>query len=106
MAPAIGPLFDAPALADVSIPVLLFWAGRDEILTEPFNSRYYAKGLARVRNRAFSKIGHFTFLNECTAFLVAAAPETCRDPPGVDRADVLSEIARETIEFLRQNLGD
>ena len=106
MASAIGPLFDAPALADVSIPVLLFWAGRDEILTEPFNSRYYAKGLARVRNRAFSEIGHFTFLNECTAFLVAAAPEICRDPPDVDRADVLSEIAGETIEFLRQILGD
>ena len=104
MAPAIGLLFDGPALADVAIPVMLFWAGRDEILNEPGNSRRYANGLARVRDRAFPTIGHFTFLNECSEFLAAAAPEICRDPPGVDRSDVFGMFAGETIAFLRQVL--
>ena len=104
MAPAIGALFDAQALADVSVPVLLFWAGRDEILNEPHNSRYYANGPARVHERALPDIGHFTFLNECSVFLATAAPEICRDPPGIDRADVLETIAAETITFLRRAL--
>ena len=104
MAPAIGPAFDAQALADVAVPVLLFWAGRDEILKEPRNSRHYANGLARVRDRAFPDIGHFTFLNQCAALLATAAPEICRDPPGIDRAAVLEAIATETIAFLRRAL--
>ncbi len=101
MAPAIGPLFDPSALADVSIPVMLFWAGKDEILNEPANSRRYVNGLRNVRDRAFPEIGHFTFLNECSAFLATAAPDICRDPLGVERAAVHEVIAGETEAFLR-----
>jgi len=104
MAPAIGPFFDGDALAEVSAPVLLFWAGSDAILPEPANSRYYANGLARVHDRPFPAVGHFTFLNTCSPFLATVAAEICSDPSGVDRASVLDTVAQETMLFLREHL--
>ena len=73
-APAIGPMFDAAGLADVDVPVLIFWAGEDGILNEPDNSRFYLDGIARVSERKMPGLGHFTFLSECSDFLCNVAP--------------------------------
>ncbi|MDA0228636.1 MAG: prolyl oligopeptidase family serine peptidase [Proteobacteria bacterium] len=105
-APAIGPLFDASGLAEVDIPVLIFWAGADAILNEPDNSRFYLDGIARAQEREMPGIGHFTFLSECSNMLRSVAPQICTDPQGVLRADQHRAINSETLDFLSRHLGN
>ena len=105
-APAIGPLFDAPGLADVDIPVLIFWAGADAILNEPDNSRFYLDGIAQAREREMPGIGHFTFLSRCSDMLRTVAPQICTDTAGVSRAAAHDIINAETLEFLERHLAN
>jgi len=105
-APAIGPLFDAPGLVEVYIPVLIFWAGADAILNEPDNSRFYLDGIAQARGREMPGIGHFTFLSECSNMLRTVAPQICTDPDGISRAEQHNIINAETLEFLERHLAN
>ena len=105
-APAIGPMFDEAGLADVDVPVLIFWAGEDEILNEPDNSRFYLDGIRQAKERAMPGIGHFTFLAQCSDFLASVAPQICTDPDGVSRAATHQTINAETLDFLDRHLGD
>lgn len=105
-APAIGPLFDAPGLSDVTIPVLVFWAGRDGILNEPVNTQFYLDGLSNATDRPMPNIGHFTFLSVCSDMLRNVARQICVDPEGVDRAAVHRTIEAETLDFLEHHVGN
>jgi len=105
-APAIGPLFDAPGLAEVDIPVLIFWARADAILNEPGNSRFYLDGIEHATEREMPGIGHFTFLSLCSNMLRTVAPQICADPDGISRADQHQIINAETLEFLDRHLGN
>ena len=104
-APAIGPLFDASGLSDVTIPVLVFWAGQDGILNGPANTQFYLDGLSNATDRPMPSIGHFTFLSICSDMLRSVAPQICVDPEGVDRASVHRTIETETLDFLEHHLG-
>jgi predicted dienelactone hydrolase len=104
-APAIGPMFDAAGLADIDIPVLVVWAGQDEILDEPANSRFYLDGIKGAEAYAMPRAGHFTFLAECSAMLKNVAPQICADPPGTSRADAHREIATAILAFLARHLA-
>ena len=99
-------MFGAAGLADVDMPVLIFWAGEDEILNEPDNSRFYLDGIRRAQERAMPEIGHFTFLSLCSDFLRNVAPQICTDPGGVGRAAAHLTINRETLDFLERHLGN
>jgi len=104
-APAIGPMFDALALEDITVPTILFWAEQDEILDEPANSENYHAGLKSGEMRAMTGFGHFTFLSVCSDLLRRYAPQICRDPDGTDRGDVTAMLATDVIVFLDRHLG-
>ena len=103
-APAIGAIFDRAGLAAVGIPVLVFWAGHDEILNEPANSLFYVRGIANAVARPVPSIGHFGFLSLCSDLLRRYAPEICVDPPGVSRADFHQNLLRDLRTFLDRHL--
>ena len=103
-APAIGPMFDRAGLAAVEIPILIFWAGRDEILNEPVNSSFYIRGIRNVSERPMSSIGHFGFLSTCSDLLRRYAAEICTDPPGTSRAAFHQTLLSELATFLDRHL--
>ena len=104
MAPALGFLFDRAGLKDVTIPVQLFRAGRDEVVRHPWNEERIAGALAKPPDYALIEgAGHYVFLAPCPPRL---AWDICADAPGIDRRAIHAQLNREIAEFLERALPD
>jgi predicted dienelactone hydrolase len=106
MAPALGFLFDPPALAGITVPIRLYRAGADEVLPADWNAERVRQALPRPPEYAVIEgAGHFIFLAPCSASLAQAAPEICRDPPGLDRAQIHQMLNADMVDFFRRTLA-
>jgi predicted dienelactone hydrolase len=106
MTPAVGYLFEQAGLANVQIPVRLYRARADEMLTSPWNGERFAQ-LSPVRPKyvVLEDAGYFAFLLPCSAQLASSAPSICTDPPGIDRAAIHTRLNAEMIAFFQRSLG-
>ncbi|HEY8561737.1 MAG TPA: hypothetical protein VIL74_15280 [Pyrinomonadaceae bacterium] len=104
IAPALGAAFTQSSLSSVEIPFQIV-AGEADATTPP---RTNAQKLARsIKKSAVKilpgKVGHYTFLAECTDFGKTILP-ICRDEAGVDRAAVHRTVGQMAFEFFKANL--
>lgn len=106
---AMAPLslvFDAAGLASIDRPVFLYYGEQDEVLRPAYNFEHIVplmKTLAGVRT--IPKAGHYVFLSPCSPDLAGDAPDICRDPPGVDRAEAHARIDADALAFFRKALA-
>ena len=84
MAP-LGVVFDAPGLASVTIPLLVYKARDDSVLRNNANSDHLIALLASPPEQGIVDGDHYVFLAPCNATLMSMAPQRCVDAPGVDR---------------------
>jgi len=97
-----GALFSRDHLTAVTMPVLQFRPDHSQLGEE--NSAGPAASLPR-RPRVETIPGtHFIFADTCPPRLQAAAPEACKDPPGVDRAAVHAAVEAQVVRFLKDNM--
>lgn len=93
----------APAgLAKLKLPVQLWVAGKDAIVTDAGN----VAGLmpARPERHDIANAGHFSFLAPCPEGLRATAPQICIDQQGFDRAAFQQDFTSAIIRFFRAHL--
>lgn len=93
----------APAgLAKLKLPVQLWVAGKDAIVTDAGN----VAGLmpARPERHDIANAGHFSFLAPCPDGLRATAPQICIDQQGFDRAAFQQDFTSAIIRFFRAHL--
>jgi predicted dienelactone hydrolase len=101
-APALAHGFAPNGLAQVRLPVQLWVAGRDNLVTD---AERVAVLLPKMPDRhALAGAGHFSFLPPCSDGLRAMAPEICADPPGFDRGAFQQEFTKAMIRFFRKHL--
>jgi len=95
--------FQRAGLTGVTMPVLLFRPDRSAL---PADGNALALAAALPHPPRYETVagGHFVFTDVCAPALLAAEPELCRDPPGVDRAAVHPGVAAKIAAFFRDSL--
>ncbi len=104
-APALGYTFVPQGLASLDMPVQL-WRGRqDEILMHPWHAELVRYALPNPPLHAeIPAAGHYAFLAPCPAPMLAAVPEICIDPPGLDRVAMHREFNAVVVRFFSEKL--
>lgn len=104
-APALGYAFVPQGLARLDMPVQL-WRGRlDEVLMHPWHAEQVRYALPNPPLHAEVPLaGHYAFLAPCPLPMLAAVPEICIDPPGLDREAMHREFNAVVTRFFQEAL--
>ena len=104
-APALGFTYTRQGLKDVTQPIQLWQAGRDQILPSPFYAEPVRDALpSRPEYNLVDGADHFDFLPPCSPELAAYAPMICKPTPDFDRAAFHERLNREITRFFKDNL--
>lgn len=103
-APALAHGFAPSGLARLRIPVQLWIAGKDAIVTDA--AQVAALMPTEPERHDIADAGHFSFLAPCPDALRARAPQICTDQPGFDRTTFQQEFTAKVIRFFREHLRD
>jgi predicted dienelactone hydrolase len=105
MAPALGPAFLASSLMHIDIPVTIVAGAADEIVPVRGSAQSIA---AEIPHAALTvlpgAVGHYVFVDTCTAAGRATLPGLCVDAPGIDRTDIHRQTAHLAETFFDRNL--
>jgi predicted dienelactone hydrolase len=105
-APALGYAFTEDSLSEVSIPVQLWQAARDEVLPAPFNVEPIRDGLGRVPDyHRVEGAGHYDFLQPCAPEMMVELAQLCTSAEGFDRSAFKAAFNTEVVRFFRAALG-
>ena len=104
ISPALGSGFTKAGLGGIRVPVEIVVGAGDPITPPKTNASRYAALIPRAKITVLpGKVGHYTFLHECTEHGKDVLP-ICRDGEGVDRAAVHYKVAQSAVEFFRRTL--
>jgi predicted dienelactone hydrolase len=102
IAPALGSGFTKAGLSGIRIPVRIVIGQEDKVAPLATNAQRYATLIKGATLTVLpGKIGHYTFLAECTPH-GKAVRDICRDAEGIDRAEVHQHVAQLALEFFGQ----
>ena len=94
MAPSLGPAVTADSLGKIEIPTVIVAGEADSVVPVDANAKYYAGKIPHAElTILLGGVGHYTFLDVCTAEGRSALPAPCVDHPGVDRAAIHEAVA-------------
>jgi predicted dienelactone hydrolase len=107
LAPALGSLFDPPALEKIDIPVYIIAPERDEIVPFASNAKIFAEKIQGASLLVLQgEVTHFTFLNPPTTigrrFLDA---KYWGDPKSIDRQKIHQDLSKQALEFFSKRLN-
>lgn len=104
IAPALGGGFTAEDLATIKIPVRIVVGESDTQAPAKTNAELFA-GLIKNSELTIlpNKVGHYTFLSECSQAGKDLLP-ICRDDAIVNRAAVHNQVSEMAFKFFRKNL--
>lgn len=105
LAPAYGPLFTENSFTNVTTPVRIYSAEKDEELDGQHHAKHFEKLLSsRVLHKIVKNAGHFVFISPCSSKLKLAVPTICNDDKFVDRVEIHWNLNRDFISFFKEVL--
>jgi predicted dienelactone hydrolase len=105
-APAIGYVFTKGGLADVTTPIQLWRAEKDQVAPNEWNADIVKADLPKPpEDHLVSNAGHFDFLAPCVDALAKIAPDICRSEPGFDRAAFHRQLNQALVDFFKGQLA-
>lgn len=106
IAPPLGPAFPSSSLQRISIPVQIVAGASDPIVPIASNAKYFAASIPGAKLRIFpGNVGHYTFLDSCTAAGRKSVPQLCTDGPGVERNAIHAETVQLAVRFFHAALA-
>ncbi|WP_207262118.1 alpha/beta fold hydrolase [Desulfovibrio sp. Huiquan2017] len=101
-----GVIFNgAGSLSGVSVPVLLFQAGKDDVLRHPYNAEFIRENLpSPPQFVVVPDAGHFSFIAPFPEDRKAAVGAPASDPEGFDRARFHERMNKAIAVFLDRSL--
>jgi predicted dienelactone hydrolase len=105
MAP-VGVLFHDPqALSRVEVPLLIYRAGKDEVLRYPYHAEAIHKNLAASHQYiVVNNAGHYSFLAVIPDNLKRRLGEIAKDPEGFNRAEFHEKLNQDIADFFAHSL--
>jgi predicted dienelactone hydrolase len=104
IAAPLGVIFGRDELKNVSVPVQLWRAAKDERALFPYHADAVAKTLPQKPDYHVVPAGHFAFLAPCTARQAEAIPALCRDADGFDRVAFHKRLNAAVVAFFQKHL--
>jgi predicted dienelactone hydrolase len=104
IAPALGPAFVAESLKKISLPVEIVAGMGDSVVPPATSAEMFAATIPSAKITLLPGVGHYTFLETCTAQGKKWRPDLCTDAPGVDRNAVHARTAAMAVTFFDNNL--
>jgi pimeloyl-ACP methyl ester carboxylesterase len=105
---AIAPVdirLTAESLGRISIPVEIVVGAGDPIAVPKANAEVLAREIPGAKQTVYSGgVGHYTFLDTCTALGRQQSAGFCVDAAGVDRDAIHAEAARQAVIFFGRSL--
>jgi predicted dienelactone hydrolase len=104
LAPALGQAFTPESLGAIDIPMLMIGGSADTIAPVKTNATYLADQISGARMVEIDGAVHYSFLNTCNERGIKYVP-VCKDPQGVDRAQIHEQAVGHIREFFDANLA-
>lgn len=106
-APAFGFAFGQAELQEVSVPIQLWQAERDEIMPHPWYSEVIRRALPRRPNfQVAAGAGHYDFVAPCGDVQARHDLSFCRSSPAFNREAFHHRFNRAIVEFFAKALAD
>jgi predicted dienelactone hydrolase len=96
--------FTDDALAQVTVPALVYAAEKDDVTRVQYHGERLAKTLPRAECVLVKGAGHFSFVASFPTMLKIVAGQGARDPDGFDRDAFHEVMNREIVEFFNRTL--
>ena len=90
------------SLAAIRVPVRVFIAQKDAVLTAAYHGAHVVAHLPGVRATTVAGAGHFAFMAQSTVPLPSAAGDAAANPPGFDRPAFLAELDDQVAGFFAE----
>jgi len=95
----LGRMLTDESLSAIRIPVRVVVGSDDHTAPAATNARYLAARIPGARLRVLPRVGHYTFVAECTPSGVATLAELCEESPGNDRGVTHRVVASDALRF-------
>jgi len=106
IAPPLGPAFRPASLSAIAIPVRIIAGEADAIAPIADGAKYFAQDIPGAKLTIFpGNVGHYVFLDVCTAAGRKTLSLLCNDGEGVDREAIHASTAGFAVEFFRETLN-
>ena len=99
IAPALGVVLTADSLRAMRLPVSLVVGAADAIAPPAENADAVRRSVRGARETVLPGVGHYTFLDTCTAAGKQQLPMYCADGAGVDREAVHGQVDGMAVQF-------
>jgi predicted dienelactone hydrolase len=104
IAPAVGFTLTQDSLGAIRLPVEIVVGDFDKIAPPRDNAEILYHDVKGSRLTVLPRVGHYTFLDACTADGAKAFPLYCTDERGVEREAVHAKVAGMAVAFFRRSL--
>jgi predicted dienelactone hydrolase len=104
MAPALGFTQTEESLRAIRLPVEMVVGDNDRIAPAKENAAYVRSEIKGAKLTNLPHVGHYTFLDTCTADGKQKLGQLCEDDKAVDRDAVHAQVAAMAVEFFRKAL--
>lgn len=105
MAPALGPALPVAGLEKISIPVEIAAGAKDQNVPISSSAQYFAAHIPGAQLTTFpGEVGHYVFLDTCTARGHESRPMLCNDAAGVDRDAIHAQTVELALRFFAAHL--
>ncbi len=99
IAPALGFTLTPESLHAMRLPVEMVVGSADPIAPAAENTGYVRGNVRGARMTVLPGVGHYTFLDDCTAAGKQMFPQFCSDGAGVDREVVHRQVDGMAVQF-------
>jgi predicted dienelactone hydrolase len=104
IAPALAFTFTDESVHAIPIPVEIVVGDADRIADADNNADYLVAYDRKARMTLLPNVGHYTFLDVCTAAGTKTFPRYCTDEKGIEREAIHAKVAAQAIAFFNRTL--
>ena len=104
MAPGLAFAFTAESLRAIKIPVRVVVGDDDRVVTAASAQRFADEIPGAELTILPDGVGHYAFVNTCTAAGRSTEPAICVDAPGIDRGTIHDRTIDMALKFFAANL--
>ncbi len=104
IAPAAGQAFHSSSFDYVTVPLTMVAGTADTLAVPSANAEQFAAWLPTAKVAMLPRVGHYTFLDTCTAEGTRILQQYCTDAPGIDRDAVHAKVTAMAVAFFDRTL--
>lgn len=99
LAPAVVQAINKESLKNIVIPISVVVGSIDKVVPAKTNGKIVSKLMKNSQYSELEKVGHYTFLSNCTDLGFKYLKELCGDHSDIVRKKIHSDVSQKAVEF-------